>query len=65
MAGLAPAARTVKASNTQIVEDALTIYLGLRALDEARAQGGLDGDDADRTAVEEVRAFRRARDTAA
>lgn len=59
------AVRSGEASDTQVVEDALTIYLGLRALDEAHAQGGLDDDEADRVAVEEVRAFRRARDTAA
>jgi hypothetical protein len=49
----------------EVVEDALTVYLGDRALDEARAQGTLAPDGADRLAVEEVRAVRRARRRAA
>jgi hypothetical protein len=52
-------------SDTQVVEDALAVYVGMRALDEAQRQGPLDEDEADRIAVEEVRAVRRARDTAA
>jgi hypothetical protein len=52
-------------SDTEVVEDALAVYLGTRALDEAQALGGLDEDEADRIAVEEVRAVRRARDAAA
>lgn len=52
-------------SDTEVVEDALAVYLGLTALDEARAQGTLDPDEADRIAVEEVRAVRRARHGAA
>jgi hypothetical protein len=51
-------------SDDQVVEDALAVFLGLRALDEARAQGTLAADDADRLAVEEVRAVRRARSRA-
>jgi hypothetical protein len=51
-------------SDDQIVEDALAVFLGLRALDEARAQGTLAADDADQLAVEEVRAVRRARSRA-
>lgn len=51
-------------SDDQVVEDALAVYLGLRALDEARAQGTLAADDADQLAVEEVRAVRRARSRA-
>jgi len=34
-------------SDLQVVEDALTFYLGLRALEEARAQGAVDARDAD------------------
>jgi hypothetical protein len=49
----------------EVVEDALTVYLGDRALDEARAQGTLAPEEADRLAVEEVRAVRRARRRAA
>lgn len=52
-------------SDTEVIEDALVVYLGMRALDEAQALGGLDEDEANRIAVEEVRAVRRARDAAA
>ena len=51
-------------SDDQVVEDALAVFLGLRALDEARAQGTLVAEDADQLAVEEVRAVRRARSRA-
>ena len=51
-------------SDAQVVEDALAVVLGLRALDESRAQGTLASEDADRLAVEEVRAVRRARSQA-
>lgn len=51
-------------SDVQVVEDALAVFLGLRALDEARAQGALAAEDADRLAVHEVRAVRRARSRA-
>jgi hypothetical protein len=51
-------------SDDQVVEDALAVFLGLRALDEARAQGTLAAEDADQLAVEEVRAVRRARSRA-
>ncbi len=51
-------------SNDQVVDDALAVFLGLRALDEAQAQGTLAAEDADQFAVEEVRAVRRARSRA-
>jgi hypothetical protein len=51
-------------SDEQVVEGALAVYLGLRALQDARAQGTLDAEDADRLAVQEVRAVRRARSLA-
>ncbi len=51
-------------SDVEVIEDALAVYLGLRALD-ARAQGRLDPEQADRLAVEEVRATRRKRHRAA
>jgi hypothetical protein len=51
-------------SDDQVVEDALAVFLGLRALDEARAQGTLAAEDADQLAVEEIRAVRRARSRA-
>ncbi len=52
-------------SDGQVVEDALAVFLSLRALDDARAQGTLTPDEADRLAVQEVRAVRRARSQAA
>jgi hypothetical protein len=52
-------------SDAQVIEDALAVYLGDRALDDARAQGTLSPDEADRLAVDEVRAVRRARRHAA
>jgi hypothetical protein len=51
-------------SDAQVVEDALAVVLGMSALDEARAQGTLASEDADRLAVDEVRAVRRARSRA-
>lgn len=47
-------------SDAHVVEDALSVYLGLRALDEARAQGTLGPEEADELAMAEVRAARRA-----
>ena len=40
-------------SDLEVVQDALTFYLGLRALEEARAQGAVDARDADGLAVQE------------
>ncbi len=54
-------AAQVGKSDAQVVEDALAVFLGLFALDEARRQGTLSGEDADGLAVQEVRAVRRAR----
>lgn len=51
-------------SDVQVVEDALAVFLGLRALDDARVQGTLAAEDADRLAVQEIRAVRRARSRA-
>jgi hypothetical protein len=51
-------------TDVQVVEDALSVFLGLRALDEPRARDTLAPDDADRLAVDEVRAVRRARSRA-
>ncbi len=47
-------------SDAQVVEDALAVYLGTKALDESRALGMLPPEEADRLAVEEVRAYRKA-----
>jgi hypothetical protein len=52
-------------SDGQVVEDALAVFLGMRALEDARAQGTLEADEADRLAVQEVRAVRRAHRRAA
>ena len=46
-------------SDSDVVERVLTHYLGRKALEDARALGPLDPDEADRIAVEEVRAVRR------
>lgn len=51
-------------SDAEVVEDALAVDLGLRALDDARVQGTLSADGADRLAADEVRAVRRARSRA-
>ena len=48
-----------------VVTQALASFLGFSALDEAHALGGLPQDEADRLAVEEVRAVRAARDARA
>jgi hypothetical protein len=48
-------------SDAQVVEDALAVYLGMKALDDARAQGTLAPEEAGRVAVEELRAVRQAR----
>lgn len=52
-------------SDSEVIADAVTAFLGFAALDEAHAQGGLPEDEADRVAVEEVRAFRADRGRAA
>ncbi len=52
-------------SDAEVIEDALAIYLGDRALDAARAAGPLEPDEADRLALEEVHAVRDARRSAA
>ncbi len=47
-----------------VVERALNAYLFGRLLDTSQAGSPLAADEADRLAVEEVRAYRRERDTA-
>lgn len=44
-----------------VVERALNAYLLGRLLDTVQAESGLTDDEADRIAVEEVRAYRRER----
>lgn len=51
-------------SDAQVVEDALLVFLGLRALDDDRAQGTLGPEAADALAVAEIRATRRSRSRA-
>jgi hypothetical protein len=48
-------------SDAQVVSDALAVFLGLHALDEARARGTLVAEDADRLAMQEVRLVRAMR----
>lgn len=45
----------------EVIEDVIAVYLGDRALEEAHAQRTLEPDEADRLALEEVHAVRRAR----
>ncbi len=56
---------TAGKSDGEVIEDVIAVYLGDRALQEAQAQGTLDSDEADRLALEEVHAVRRARRDAA
>lgn len=44
-----------------VVEEALAVYAGMRALDEAQAESTLSEDDAMRLAYEELHALRRER----
>ena len=46
----------------EVVEDALLLYLGFRALDEAQAESELTEEEAERIAYEELHAMRRERD---
>jgi hypothetical protein len=46
-------------SDAEVIEHALTMYLGDRAFDEALAQGPLSDEEAERLAREELRAARR------
>jgi predicted transcriptional regulator len=50
--------------DAEIVEEALAVYLGMKALDEAQAESGLCEDEADRVASEQLDAVRRERDAA-
>ena len=52
-------------SDDQVIADAVTVYLGERALAAARALGTLDEDEAERVAVEELHTMRRERRDAA
>lgn len=43
----------------EVVEEALAVYLGMKALDEAQAESTLSDDEASALAYEELRARRR------
>jgi hypothetical protein len=58
------AARTGK-RDSDVVEEALREYLGLRVIDEIRAKADLDEDEAMKLAYEELHAMRRERREAA
>lgn len=45
----------------QVIEEALAVYLGIKALDEAQAESELSDEDASRLAYDELRALRRDR----
>lgn len=51
--------------DAQVVEQALTVYVGMRALDEAQAESVLSEDEASQLAYEELDALRRERRGAA
>jgi len=51
--------RQATKGDLEVIEHALTMYLGDRAFDEALAQGPLSDDEATRLAREELRAARR------
>jgi len=42
----------------EVVEEALAVYLGMKALDEAQAESSLSEDDAMKLAYDELRAQR-------
>jgi hypothetical protein len=48
-------------SDSDAITAAVTAFLGFGALDEAHALGGLAPEEADRLAVDEVRAYRAER----
>ena len=50
--------------DSEVVEDALAVYLGKVALDEAQAESDLPEEEASRIAYEELDAMRRERDAA-
>lgn len=49
----------------EVVEEALAVYLGMKALDEVQAESPLSEDEAMRIAYEELHAMRRERRGAA
>jgi hypothetical protein len=45
----------------EVVEEALAVYLGMKALDEAQAESSLSEEEASDLAYDELRALRRER----
>lgn len=52
-------------SDSDVISDAVTAYIGVSALQDAQAQGTLTEQDADQLAVDEVRGYRGSRGRAA
>jgi anti-sigma factor RsiW len=46
---------------SEVVEEALAVYLGIKALDRAQAESSLSDEDASRLAYDELRQLRRER----
>jgi hypothetical protein len=57
--------RGARTDAAEIVEEALAVYLGMRALDEAQAESALSDMEATKIAYEELHALRRERRGAA
>jgi hypothetical protein len=53
--------RVSHASNAPGEADALAVQLGMKAIDDEQRRGALPPDEADRLAVEEIRAVRKSR----
>ena len=51
--------------DAEIVEEALAVYLGMKALDEAQAESSLSEEEASQLAYDELRALRKERRGAA
>lgn len=54
-----------QAKAAEIIEEALGVYLGMKALDEAQAESSLAEEDASQLAYDELRALRQERRGAA
>lgn len=46
---------------SEVVSEALTVYLGIKALDQAQAESNLPEDEASQVAYDELRALRQER----
>jgi ATP-dependent exoDNAse (exonuclease V) alpha subunit len=54
-----------QAKDAEVVEEALAVYLGMKALDEAQAESSLSEEEASKLAYDELRALRQERRGAA